>query len=116
LSALVEQTAARSGVATGQFRVTLDEDDPDGQSLLVWYPTATPVEGYIRQAVKIESGAKSALDPNRETTVRPYLADDIPSLNLDISSITTVVAERTCWDKVIIIHGQRRRFERRGEL
>lgn len=103
-------------MATGQFRVTLDEDDPDGQSLLVWYPTATPVEGYIRQAVKIESGAKSALDPNRETTVRPYLADDIPSLNLDISSITTVVAERTCWDKVIIIHGQRRRFERRGEL
>ena len=32
------------------------------------------------------------------------------------SGITTVVAERTFWDKVIIIHGQRRWFERRGEL
>jgi hypothetical protein len=116
LSELVEQTVQRSGVAVGQFRVTLDEDDSDGQSLLVWYPVVTPAEGYIRQAVKVESGAKSALDPNCETTVRPYLADDIASLNLDISGITTVVAERTFWDKVIIIHGQRRWFERRGEL
>jgi hypothetical protein len=73
----------------------VDEDDTDGQSLLVWYPTATPVEGYIRQAVKIEAGAKSALDPNFETTVRPYLADDVASLNLDVADITTIVAERT---------------------
>ena len=82
----------------------------------MWYPTATPVESYVHQAVKIESGAKSALDPNHETTIRPYLADDVASLNLDVSGITTVVAERTFWDKIIIIHGQRRWFERRGEL
>jgi len=94
----------------------VDEDDPDSQTLLVWYPTVTPLEGYVRQAVKIESGAKSALDPNCETTIRPYLADDVASLNLDIPVITTVVAERTFWDEVIIIHGQRRWFERRGEL
>jgi hypothetical protein len=116
LGEIINQTAQRSGVAAGRFRLTIDEDDPDRQSLLVWYPTATPVEGYIRQAVKIESGAKSALDPNCETTIRPYLADEVASLNLDISAITTVVAERTFWDKVIIIHGQRRWFERRGEL
>jgi len=42
--------------------------------------------------------------------------DDVASLNLDIPGITTVVAERTFWDKVIIIHGQRRWFERRVEL
>jgi hypothetical protein len=94
----------------------VDEDDPDSQTLLVWYPTVMPLEGYVRQAVKIESGAKSALDPNCKTTIRPYLADDVTSLNLDIPDITTVVAERTFWDKVIIIHGQRRWFERRGEL
>lgn len=116
LGRIIGQTAQQSGVAAERFRLTVDEDDPDRQSLLVWYPTVTPVEGYIRQAVKIESGAKSALDPNCETTIRPYLADDVASLNLDISGITTVVAERTFWDKVIIIHGQRRWFERRGEL
>jgi hypothetical protein len=113
---IVDQTAQRSGLAADQFKITVDEDDPDGQSLLVWYPTATPVEGYVRQAVKIEAGAKSALDPNCETTIRPYLANDIASLNLDVAGITTIVAERTFWDKVTIIHGQRRWCERRGEL
>ena len=44
------------------------------------------------------------------------LANDVASLNLDVSGITTIVAERTFWDKVTIIHGQRRWFERRGEL
>src|ERR1700736_3300339 len=53
-------------------------------------------------------------------TVRPRFGHHsqtmLLSLNLDIPGITTVVAERTFWDKVIIIHGQRRWFERRGEL
>jgi hypothetical protein len=116
MSRIVDQTAQRSGLAAGQFKITVDEDDADGQSLLIWYPTATPVEGYIRQAVKIEAGAKSALDPTCEAAIRPYLANDVASLNLDIAGITTIVAERTFWDKIIIIHGQRRWFERRGEL
>ena len=60
LGGLIDQTCQRSAVAAGQFRVTVDEDDPDSQTLLVWYPTVTPLEGYVRQAVKIESGAKSA--------------------------------------------------------
>jgi hypothetical protein len=44
--------------------VEADTDDPDGQSLLLGYPTAT-AEGnaYIRRTIKIESGAKSALAP-----------------------------------------------------
>lgn len=116
LGKIIDRTARQSGVAADRFRLTVDEDDPDRQSLLVWYPSVTPVEGYIRQAVKIESGAKSALDPNCETSIRPYLADDVASLNLEIPGIMTVVAERTFWDKVIILHGQRRWFERRGEL
>jgi hypothetical protein len=46
------------------FRLELDPDDKDGQTLLFWYPAVTPTShDYIRSAVKIESGAKSALDP-----------------------------------------------------
>jgi hypothetical protein len=116
LAGLIDETAQRSGVAAEQFRAAVDEDDPDNQSLLLWYPAATPVEGYVRQAIKIELGAKSALDPNCETRIRPYIAEDISSLDLDILGITTVDAERTFWDKVIIVHGQRRWFEIRGEL
>lgn len=90
--------------------------DGDSQTLLVSYPTATPIDGYIDKVVKIESGAKSALDPNSILSVRPYLADDTPDLELTVPNVTIVDAERTFWDKVVILHGLRRWFDIRGEL
>jgi hypothetical protein len=117
LGKVLEETGREAGLAAGALRLELDSEDPDRQSLLIGYPTTTPDAGtYIRPAVKIESGAKSALEPNRQTEVRPYIADDLNRLRLEVRGITTVVPERTFWDKVIIIHGQRRWFERRGEL
>lgn len=36
-----------------------DPDDPDGQTLLLVYPTAFPEQAaYLRRAVKIEMGAR----------------------------------------------------------
>jgi hypothetical protein len=98
-------------------RVELDPDDPDQQSLLLWYPTVT-ADGadYIRRAVKIESGAKSALDPHSAVTVKPYVAEEFKLASLDVPNITTVEPRRTFWDKVVILHGLRRWWERRGEL
>ncbi len=101
----------------GQGRVQIDEADTSGQTLLVWYPRADNSEtGYVQAAIKIESGAKSALDPNQPRTITPYVADDLPSLVLDVPDVTTINAERTFWDKIVITHGLRNWFERRGEL
>ena len=98
-------------------RVEADPDDPDQQSLLIWYPKVTgDDDGYVRPAVKIESGAKSALDPNQPYVVRPYVADELKDIDLDVPAVTTVAAERTFWDKAAILHGLRQRFERRGFL
>lgn len=98
-------------------RVELDADDPDGQSLLLWYPSVTAAgNDYIRRAIKIESGAKSALDPHAPVTVRPFVADDLANRDLNVRNVTTVDPSRTFWDKVVILHGLRRWFERRGEL
>ncbi|WP_457325162.1 nucleotidyl transferase AbiEii/AbiGii toxin family protein [Roseateles sp. P5_E11] len=100
-----------------RLRIELDPDDADGQTLLLWYPTALAREGdYIRSAVKIEAGAKSALDPHRAAIVQPYIAHELPALDLKVGNVTTVDAERTFWDKIIIAHGLRQWFERRGEL
>lgn len=98
-------------------RVELDPDDADQQSLLLWYPTVT-ADGadYIRRAVKIESGAKSALDPHSAVTVKPYVAEEFKLASLDVPNVTTVEPGRTFWDKVVILHGLRRWWERRGEL
>lgn len=101
----------------GEGRVEVDETDPSGQTLLVWYPRVDASDtGYVQAAIKIESGAKSALDPNKPMTITPYIAEDVVTLDLVVPSVTTIDAERTFWDKVVIAHGLRNWFDRRSEL
>lgn len=107
----------KAGLPFSPSAVTLGPDDPDQQTLLIVYPAVSAQPGdYNPPTVKIEAGAKSALDPHRTTTVTPYLAEDVPNLLLAVNNVVTIDAERTFWDKVAILHGQRRWFERRGEL
>jgi len=97
--------------------VTLDPHDSDGQTLLVAYPAvSSQADDYNPPMVKIEAGAKSALAPSRAKVITPYLAKELPSLALEVPNVTTIDAERMFWDKIIILHGQRRWFERRGSL
>ncbi len=101
----------------GAGRIETDATDPDGQTLLVWYPVVEPAnETYVRPVVRIESGAKSALDPHRPVTIRPYIDEDTVGLDLAIDGVTTIDAARSFWDKVVIAHGLRRWHERRGVL
>jgi hypothetical protein len=115
--AVVHAALADSNIETGATTVVVDADDSDGQSLLFWYPAVTVRrDDYIRPAVKIESGAKSALDPHESLVIVPYIADEVPQLALRAEQVTTVVADRTFWDKIVILHGVRNWFERRGAL
>jgi hypothetical protein len=99
------------------MKLERDPDDADGQTLLLWYPTATArTDDYIRSAVKIEAGAKSALDPHTSASVTPYVAADLSHLDLRVDNVITVEAERTFWDKVIILHGLRQWHDRRRVL
>jgi hypothetical protein len=98
-------------------RVELDDSDRDGQTLLVFYPSIMRAESdYVRPAVRIECGAKSALDPHGEITIRPYIAEEVADLNISVPSVTTIEPTRSFWDKAVIAHGLRRWFEIRGEL
>ena len=108
---------AAAVIPVDRFHLELDPDDKDGQTLLFWYPAVTSTtDAYIRSAVKIESGAKSALDPHIATAIHPYVAEDVSGLNLQVANITTVKPERTFWDKVIILHGLRQWHDRRNQL
>ena len=98
-------------------RVEQDTDDQDNQSLLVWYPRVTSLNvAYIRPAIKVESGAKSALDRNQTSAMLPYVSSELAEWDLKVANVITVVAERTFWDKVVILHGLRQWFEKRGAL
>lgn len=117
LNDVIASAMQAAAVRHDRFRLEPDPDDADGQSLLFWYPTVSAREGdYIRSAVKIESGAKSALDPHVAALVKPYIDDDLPELDLVVRNVTTVRPERTFWDKIIILHGLRQWHDRREEL
>ncbi len=108
---------ATKAIPDGRFRLELDPDDADRQTLLFWYPAVTATSNdYIRSAVKIEAGAKSALDPHEATVITPYAADDLPDLDMTVRNVTTVKPERTFWDKIIILHGLRRWHDNRKLL
>lgn len=96
--------------------VALDDTDPDGQTLLLRYPTPLVADSYVRSEVRIECGAKSALDPHVNATLRPYVAEDLADADLTVAEVTTIQPTRTFWDKVVIVHGLRGWFETRGEL
>lgn len=116
LTQILQDRLKAAGLDAGAARVEADDADADKQTLLIWYPTATPQSDYVRAAIKIESGAKSALDPNSEVPIKPYVDDDLPALDLTVPAVRTVDPERTFWDKVVILHGLRRWFDKRGEL
>ena len=114
LKAIAADLAGRTGIPADQLIV--EANPADSQSLLIRYPTATPDDNYVEKVVKIESGAKSALDPNSVKPIIPYCSEDIPDIDLTVPNVTVVDAERTFWDKVVILHGRRRWFEIRGNL
>jgi len=106
-----------AAATSGAGRVEIDPADPDGQTLLLWYPEVEPRDGaYVRPAVRLESGAKSALDPHQPVSITPYINNEAPELKLAVTGVTTIEAGRTFWDKVVIAHGLRRWYERRGVL
>ena len=98
LEAIAVEACARNGLEARAIRV--EPDAADQQTLLLVYPSATPVDAYIAKSVKIESGAKSALDPNSRRTIAPYVDADLPAIDLTVPNVTIVHAERTFWDKV----------------
>ena len=108
---------AMAGQDPSRFTVVPDPDDGDGQSLLIQYPSVTEAGGYIQPSVKIESGAKSALDPHHEKVITPYVVDDLPSSGaLAVPEVVTIDAERTFLDKVLILHGLTHYFEDKGHM
>ena len=88
-------------------RISPDEDDTEKQTLLIEYPTLFPSSdiAYVLPRIKIEGGARSALDPNEKCAVKPYIADDLNEWAFSVENITTISPERTYWEKLLILHG-----------
>jgi hypothetical protein len=100
--------AARIAVVLGDtdWKLEVDPEMPDGQCLLLRYPSAFENEaGYIKPVVKIELGARSDDWPHAERPIQPYLAERFPQLMPEGPfSIRVLAAERTFWEKACLLH------------
>ena len=101
--------ATRIAAALGNeaaCELEVDPDMPDGQCLLLHYPSAFENEaGYIKPVVKIELGARSDDWPNSECPIQPYLAERFPQLMPEGPfSVRVLAAERTFWEKACLLH------------
>ena len=83
LSALLRQTLQTANLNADRVRVEVDPDDPDRQSLLLWYPTAT-TEGNARASFAGERRAihEGSLDRDRASRHR---LNDVHTIESDIN-------------------------------
>jgi hypothetical protein len=83
-----------------------DGDDPDKSSLRVKYPSLLKADGYLKPWVKIECGARGAREPEAKRGIAPYIQQELGTkIKLVTDGITLIAAERTFWEKVLILHG-----------
>jgi hypothetical protein len=117
LDAIAKETMEAAGKDPATLRVVLDNEDKDKQSLLIHYPSAVEKSDYIKPLVRIESGAKSAVDPNEKRTVVPYLGSELEEGDaLAVTEVTTIHPERTFLDKILILHGLTFYYDAKGAL
>jgi hypothetical protein len=97
----------RSILGESGWALDVDPDMPDGQCLLLHYPSAFSESdpGYISPQVKIELGARSDDWPHEKRPIQPYLAERFPQLMPEGPfSVQVLAAERTFWEKACLLH------------
>jgi hypothetical protein len=107
---LKEDLEKAAATIFSDFSIVVDEDDSDRSTLLFQYPSLFPLDNtaYVQPRVKLEGGGRSALDPHRDCSIKPFIADILNTLNtwdFSVPNIMSIAPERTFWDKVMILHG-----------
>ncbi len=93
--------------------IQLEVPGEDDVNLIVLYPVLID-EGspeYVPKRVIIELGARTAREPSAPCRLEPYIAELGLEFDVGVASIPTIDAERTFWEKVLILHGRRSGFD-----
>lgn len=81
----------------------------DEQIVLLAYPCSFK-DGSIRSEIALEIGPKALQVPNELRDIRPYVAEQHPTFfTSPNTSVRTVSAERTLWEKATILHQEAHR-------
>ena len=89
-----------------EWKLGLDVEDPDGQTVLFTFPHAmiSNVESYIMSSVKVEFGARADHWPVETATIVPYIVNVPGQRIVEGVSVRVLAAERTFWEKATILH------------
>ncbi len=89
-----------------EWKIELDTEDPDGQTVLFTFPHSmiSNAESYIRSSVKVEFGARADHWPVEATTIVPYIVNVPGERVVEGVSVRVLAAERTFWEKATILH------------
>jgi hypothetical protein len=83
-----------------------DDSDNDKCSLKVKYPSLMDADGYLKPWVKIECGARGAIEPEVQKRIEPYIQTELgKKFDLTVEKVTLISAGRTFWEKALILHG-----------
>lgn len=122
LPALSADIAAALGEGS-EWKAVMDEEDPDGQTILFYYPRTMNYGmgygaggygvglygegeiGYIKPAIKLEFGARGETQPHETRTISSYVSETFPELFPAPSCLVpTLALERSFWEKATILH------------
>lgn len=79
------------------------------QDVLIQYPRAFSLEA-VQPQIRLEIGPMAAWVPNEPRTIHPYAADQFPQyFSQAETSVRTILAERTFWEKATILHQEAHR-------
>ncbi|MHB1454599.1 MAG: nucleotidyl transferase AbiEii/AbiGii toxin family protein [Saccharofermentanales bacterium] len=84
------------------FALFIDDEEP--QTVCFAYPKIFD-DNFIVSVVRIEIGTLAAWTPTQTTSITSYAAERYPqAFNRQNTSVLTVMAERTFWEKATILH------------
>jgi len=92
------------------WRLELDPDDADRQTLLFHYPSgdkprAADEPDYIKPFVRLEIGARADHWPSLQATLTPCAAEEFPQPFRDpVCALRVLAPERTFWEKATVLH------------
>lgn len=106
---------------SANWKIVLDDEDPDRQTILFHYPKVFAYgtewdnakwdeaewdkETYIRPHIKLEFGARGDITPSEKCSVKSYAAEEFPDMFESPSvDVGTLAAHRTFWEKATILH------------
>jgi hypothetical protein len=97
-------TTALSGMLEAPIKI-----EASGQDVFIHYPQSFSLAA-IQPQIRLEIGPMAAWIPNEDRPIRSYAAERFPALfRQPETTVRTIVAERTFWEKATILHQEAHR-------